>query len=289
MRYLQRASTLVQTIAEGAIGHDGAVSSLPHASDVDLPLPSGARTANFPRPQRGSSTQHLLITMLTELWGSSETWIPSRLILALAADLDVTTSAATTALSRLASRGVLEQSNAGRSSRYRFTPNARARLAPAVQRVFAFGAGTRTWDGHWTVIAFSIPESSRDVREMFRTHLRFRGFAPLYGALWVSPWERPEDLEAGCAAFGVTDFVVFTTADDSLRGKRLIDAWPLDELGQQYQPFIDRFGPWVARRADGDISPADAFRLRVQAMDTWRTFPSGDPDLPESCSPPGGS
>jgi phenylacetic acid degradation operon negative regulatory protein len=257
------------------------MSSLPDPFDLGpAPLRTDRATADFPRPLRGSSTQHLLITLLTEVWQSSEAWIPSRLVVALAGDLDVTPSAATTALSRLATRRVLEQSNAGRSSRYRFTPNARARLTAAIQRVVDFGSGGRAWDGRWTVIAFSIPEASRDVRELFRNHLKFRGFAPIYGALWVSPWERPEDLEAGCAAFGVTDFVIFRTADDSLRGKSLIRAWPLEELGEQYQPFIDRFRPWVQRCAAGEVVPADAFRVRVQAMDTWRTFPSGDPDLP---------
>src|SRR3954466_10001640 len=231
-------------------------------------VPGDGAAASFPRPLKGSSTQHLLITVLTEAWSDSTAWIPSRLLLALATDLQVTPSAATTALSRLASRGVLEQSNAGRTSRYRFTANARARLTAAVDRIFTFGSTARTWDHQWTVIAFSVPESSRDVRELFRNHLRWRGFAPLYGALWVSPWESAESLEASCRTFGVPDFVVFRTSDTELRGKRLIDAWPLDELAQLYQPFIDRFSPWVERRTAGQITPDEALRVRVQAMDT---------------------
>jgi phenylacetic acid degradation operon negative regulatory protein len=236
--------------------------------------------ADFPRPLKGSSTQHLLTTLLTDFWLDSAAWIPSRLIVTLAADLEVTPSAATSALSRLASRGVLEQSSVGRSSRYRLTDNARTRLVAAVDRVFAFGAGTAHWDGCWTVIAFTIQETSRDVRELFRRHLKWRGFAPVYGALWVSPREDPSELERACAEFGVTDYVVFRTADTDLHGKKLIEAWPLDELAQLYQPFIDRFSPWVSRTAAGDPTPKEAFRVRVQLMDTWRTFPWDDPDLP---------
>ncbi|MER5435850.1 PaaX family transcriptional regulator C-terminal domain-containing protein [Streptomyces sp. NPDC002588] len=241
--------------------------------------------ADFPRPQKGSSTQHLLITLLTDFWLDSEEWLPSRLIVALAADLDVTASATTSALSRLASRGVLEQSSAGRSSRYRLTDNARARLTTAVDRVFAFGTGSTRWDGCWTVIAFTIQETSRDVRELFRRHLKWRGFAPVYGALWVSPREDPIELERACATFGVTDYVIFRTADTALHGKKLIDAWPLDELTQHYEPFIDRFAPWVSRTANGDVSAEEAFRVRIQLMDTWRMFPWNDPDLPHELLP----
>src|SRR4051812_4067994 len=276
----QRPSRSVQSISREAVLQDGVVPSAAEPTAGSSGVLGDGAAANFPRPLKGSSTQHLLITVLTEAWSDSTAWIPSRLLLALAADLQVTPSAATTALSRLASRGVLEQSNAGRTSRYRFTANARARLTAAVDRVFTFGTTTRTWDQQWTVIAFSVPESSRDVRELFRNHLRWRGFAPLYGALWVSPWESAESLEAGCRTFGVTDFVVFRTSDTELRGKRLIDAWPLDELAQLYQPFIDRFSPWADKCAAGQVAPVEAFRVRVQAMDTWRTFPYGDPDLP---------
>ena len=267
-------------MAPESVLQDGVVSSAAEPTADSPGIPGDGTAASFPRPLKGSSTQHLLITVLTEAWSHSAAWIPSRLLLALAADLQLTPSAATTALSRLASRGVLEQSNAGRTSRYRFTANARARLTAAVDRVFTFGATTRSWDQHWTVIAFSVPESSRDVRELFRNHLRWRGFAPLYGALWVSPWESPESLDASCRTFGVTDFVIFRTGDAELRGKRLIDAWPLDELAQLYQPFIDRFSPWADKCAAGQVAPVEAFRVRVQAMDTWRTFPYGDPDLP---------
>src|SRR3954454_20947006 len=276
----QRPSRTVQSISREAVLQDGVVPSAAEPTAGSSGVLGDGAAANFPRPLKGSSTQHLLITVLTEAWSDSTAWIPSRLLLALAADLQVTPSAATTALSRLASRGVLEQSNAGRTSRYRFTANARERLTAAVDRVFTFGTTTRTWDQHWTVIAFSVPESSRDVRELFRNHLRWRGFAPLYGALWVSPWESAESLEASCRTFGVTDFVIFRTGDPEFRGKRLIDACPLDELAELYQPFIDRFAPWVERNAAGQITPEEAVRVRVQAMDTWRTFPYGDPDLP---------
>jgi phenylacetic acid degradation operon negative regulatory protein len=135
------------------------------------------------------------------------------------------------------------------------------------------------------IIAFSIPETSRDVRELFRSRLRWRGFAPLFGALWVSPRDDTEELESTCKAFGVDDYVIFRTADSTLRGKRLIDAWSPQEFREQYQPFIEKFAPWLERAEARAVRPADAFRTRTELMDAWRAFPWSDPDLPAELLP----
>ncbi|MFH5878040.1 PaaX family transcriptional regulator C-terminal domain-containing protein [Arthrobacter sp. NA-172] len=240
---------------------------------------------DFPRPLKGSSTQHLLITMLGDFWQNTDDWIPAKLITALAASLGVSPSACATGLSRLASRGVLEQSSAGRTSRYRFTKLARVRLRIGFEQVRSFGGQTSPWDGSWTVIAFSVPETSREIRDLFRSRLRWRGFAPLYGALWVSPRDHAEELEENCASFGVEDYVIFRTSDQSLRGKSLIAAWSPEELSEQYEPFIETYGPWLEKADAGLVTAADAFRIRTMAMDAWRAFPWNDPDLPAELLP----
>ncbi|WP_454699700.1 PaaX family transcriptional regulator [Arthrobacter humicola] len=257
---------------------------------MSKPLASGpgmdpVMAIDFPRPLKGPSSQHQLVTLLVDYWFDCDVWLPSRFIAALAAGLGITASASATALSRLATRGVLEQSSAGRTSRYRITEGARTRLRGGLEQVSAFGEQSRHWDGNWTVIAFSIPETSRDVRELFRSRLRWRGFAPLFGAVWVSPRDHAAELESTCSAFGVDDYVVFRTADSSLRGKRLIDAWSQQEFREQYQPFIDRFGPWLERLDAGTVTPADALRVRTEVMDAWRAFPWSDPDLPAELLP----
>ena len=42
------------------------------------------------------------------------------------------------------------------------------------EQVRLFGSQSNAWDGSWTVIAFSVPESSREIRDMFRSRLRWR-------------------------------------------------------------------------------------------------------------------
>ena len=240
---------------------------------------------DFPRPLKGPSSQHQLLTLLVDYWFDSEEWLPSRLIAALAAGLGITASASATALSRLASRGVLEQSSAGRTSRYRITQGARNRLRHGLEQVAVFGEQSRHWDGSWTVIAFSIPETSRDVRELFRSRLRWRGFAPLFGALWVSPRDHSEELENTCKGYGVDDYVIFRTAESSLRGKRLVDAWSPQEFREQYRPFTENSRLGLNASTPGRSTPAEAFRVRTELMDAWRAFPWSDPDLPAELLP----
>lgn len=240
---------------------------------------------DFPRPSKAPSTQHQLVTLLVDFWFDGGDWLPSRLIAALAAGLGITPSATASALSRLASRGVVEQSSAGRTSRYRLTQGARNRLRHGLQQVADFGEQSRGWDGQWTVIAFSVPESSRDVRELLRSRLRWRGFAPVFDALWVSPRDHAEELEAVCRGYGVEDFVIFRTAESSLRGKRLAAAWSPQEVGDQYRPFTEKFTPWLVRLAEGSVTPEEGFVIRTELMDAWRAYPWSDPDLPAELLP----
>jgi phenylacetic acid degradation operon negative regulatory protein len=244
-------------------------------------------TVDLPRPQKGGNSQHLLVTMLGEFWRDTDRWLPARAILGLATDLGLSRSAATTALSRLAARGVLENGGGGRLSQYRFSAIVRTRLQEGFNRFIQFGDPSRAWDRRWTVIAFTIPETARDLRETFRARLRWLGFAPLYGALWVCPRNRLDDAEQVCRAFGLEDYMLFRMDEDGRRGKHPVAAWHLEETPEQYRQFIEDFSPVRTAVLAGTVEPADAFRIRVQIMDRWRAFPWDDPDLPHELLPEG--
>ncbi|MCW4465145.1 PaaX family transcriptional regulator [Glutamicibacter sp. MNS18] len=248
-------------------------------------MPSSTRSADehvvdFPRPQKGGNTQHLLVTMLGEFWRHTEMWLPARAVKQLAADLDISQSAVAAALSRLTGRGVLEQSGGGRSSKYRFTPDALARLEAGFEQFSSFGDPTRHWDRKWTATAFTIPETSRDLRESFRSRLRWLGFAPLYGALWVSPHDRTADVVAACRGFGLDDYLVFRMNEDELHGRYPGEAWNLDQAPERYLDFIETYKPLLPQADQPGFTDVEAFRIRVQVMDLWRAFPWDDPDLP---------
>ncbi|HEY9524217.1 MAG TPA: hypothetical protein VIR33_13325, partial [Thermopolyspora sp.] len=143
-----------------------------------------ARTGPETRPQ------HLLLTLLGDYWYQREGSIPSTALVGLLAEFDVTEQNARAALSRLARRGLLASVRQGRATRYRLTPQAHATLAEGTDRIFGFGHRAHTWDGTWTCVSFSVPESMRSTRTTLRTRLRWLGFAPLYDAAWFAPGDR---------------------------------------------------------------------------------------------------
>ncbi|GAA3691271.1 PaaX family transcriptional regulator C-terminal domain-containing protein [Arthrobacter ginkgonis] len=239
---------------------------------------------DFPRPQRGNASQHLLVTLLAEFWRKTDLWLPARVVVKLAEDVGLSRSAVTTALSRLAARGVLENDGGGRASRYRFTAAARDRLVVGHQQVTEFGDPRFGWDRHWTAIAFSVPETERDVREAFRARLKWLGFAPVYGALWFSPRDRVAQVAETAQGYGVEDFMAFRVEDTALEGRRPALA-ASEDLPARYAAFADRNEGRLKRLRQPDADHREAFRMRIEAMDEWRAFPWDDPGMPYELLP----
>lgn len=241
---------------------------------------------DFPRPQRGNASQHVLVTMLAEFWRMTDLWLPARAVVRLAEDVGLSRSAVTTALSRLAARGVLENDGGGRSSRYRFTAAARDRLVIGHRQVTEFGDPATPWDRRWTAIAFSVPEAERDTREAFRARLKWLGFAPVYGALWFSPKDRIAQVTETAQGYGVDDFMAFRVEDSALNGRRpvLVNS---EELPARYADFADRNENRLGILHESQENHRGAFRMRIEAMDEWRAFPWDDPGMPYELLPAG--
>jgi phenylacetic acid degradation operon negative regulatory protein len=49
------------------------------------------------------------------------------------------------------------------------------------------GAVNRHWDGRWTLLSFTLPESWQRQRHELRIRLLWAGFGPLQGGLWIAP------------------------------------------------------------------------------------------------------
>jgi phenylacetic acid degradation operon negative regulatory protein len=245
---------------------------------------ANAAAVDFPRPQRGGASQHLLVTLLGEFWRKTDLWLPARAIVRLAEDVGLSRSAVTTALSRLAARGVLENDGGGRASRYRFTAAARARLVIGAAQVAEFGDPRIRWDQRWTAVAFSVPEADREIRESFRARLKWLGFAPVYGALWFSPRDRMEQVREIAAGYGVDDFMAFRVEDDAFEGRRPAI---IDTAGppRRYAEFADANEARLSRLRAGEVDPREGFRTRIEAMDEWRAFPWDDPGMPYELLP----
>jgi DNA-binding transcriptional regulator PaaX/predicted TIM-barrel fold metal-dependent hydrolase len=242
-------------------------------------------TAPGPVAQR---PPRLLLTMLGDYWWQRTEPLPSAAIVALLAEFGVSDSAARAALSRMTRNGLLVTSRSGRRTYVRLSARAADVLDDGARRIFSFGANGSPWDGQWSLVAFSIPEDHRAVRDELRKMLRWLGFAPLYDGLWVAPRDhassvmtRLRELGIGTAtAFRATAIPGIGVADISAR------AWDLDGLRARYESFIMFAARLRDQVAAGEITPTDALVARTRVMNEWRAFPAMDPDLPAELLPP---
>ena len=214
--------------------------------------------------------------------------LPSAALVELLADFGVSDAAARAALSRLVKQGLLVSSKAGRNTFYGLTAKGSTVLDEGRSRIFEFGAGTREWSGEWTLVAFSIPESSRSTRGSLRTRLRWLGFAPLYDGVWISPHDRHEQALDELRDLGISTATAFraTVPDGGIDGGLPHTAWDLDDVAELYDAFIASTEELQRRLGARQLNDTAALVERTRLMDAWRSFPGVDPDIPEQLLPP---
>jgi phenylacetic acid degradation operon negative regulatory protein len=255
-------------------------------ADPDFTSPH-ARTRRLPRPHSGGGPQHLLITLLGDYWFARDELLPSAALVDLLAEFGANENASRQAMRRLTQRGLLAQGKQGRATFYGIpgdiVANQRLRLARAV----TFGADFTDWDGHWTVVSFSIPESERDVRRLLRNGLKNMAFGDLQDGVWINPHDRRADAVELLDELGVGAGHVMR-ASWSLRDGDLdavAAAFELDDLAQEYREFIAEYAP---HRDDvtGRIDSREALLLRTKLTNDWLAFRLIDPELPADLLPP---
>ncbi|MFE2757968.1 PaaX family transcriptional regulator C-terminal domain-containing protein [Actinosynnema sp. NPDC059335] len=246
-------------------------------------------SVRLPRRQSGSSPQGLAMTLIADYTVRTRAWLPSAAIAALLEEFGVTAGAARTAISRLFRRGVLEGSRRGRHSLYRLTDAVVADLSNGGAAIATFATGPDSWDGLWTIIVFTMPVEEKSRRSALRAELRWRGYAPLYDGVWVSPHPLTAQAHAELVAVTPGAATAFRArhlefASDVTRDP--LEAWDLTAIAQRYEDFIARWEPLLPGVRAGEVTGPDAVRARTEVMDTYRRFPTLDPLLPITLMPP---
>lgn len=257
-------------------------------SEVTGPERNGE--VDLPRSQAGRPPQHLLVSLLADYCPRRSAYLSSAALVTLAGDFGVTATSARAALSRLARRGVVEQSRRGRRTFYALSRDAAQVLTWGSRRLVAFAGDAENWDGSWTVVAFSMPEDRRGVRHLLRSRLRWQGFAPLYDGMWVSPRSGAAEAAEAVEGLGAPAVTVLRVGEVVATGAGTrvpLQAWDLDEIAAGYRQFMDRLTPVVQRLRCGDVAAGEALVARTQAVDTYRRFPGLDPQLPMRLMPAG--
>jgi DNA-binding transcriptional regulator PaaX len=222
----------------------------------------------------------LLLTLFGDHVLDRGTVVSTGAVLAVLGRLGIGEHASRATLSRMSRRGLLRTVRRGRQAFLGLTEHGTTVLRDG-QRKLDGDVVERHWDGRWTLLTFSVPETRRADRHALRTRLGWFGFGPLRSGLWVStsatdisPALAELDLLAHADVFRAEAFMW----TDPTRIAR--EAWDLPAIAGGYDEFLQR---WTDA-AHGDL---DELSRRVQLGAEWLLLIRRDPVLPMALLPTG--
>jgi phenylacetic acid degradation operon negative regulatory protein len=211
-------------------------------------------------------------------------------LIELFSTLGLTPAATRTALSRMARRGWIEPSRTGRRSYYAPTERGRRLLLEGARRIHGAG-GEEPWDGLWYLVAYSIPESQRKLRDRLRLRLQWLGLGQLGNGLWISPREVRGALNELAGELKISEYLEIFRAlyqGYSSPPHLVAQAWDLAAIDGRYAAFLQRHLPALEElraAGAGGIDPREAFVRRFVLVHEYREFPLIDPRLPHRLLP----
>jgi phenylacetic acid degradation operon negative regulatory protein len=177
-------------------------------------------------------------------------------------------------LTRMVGRGLLRRQREGRKMFFGLTPHAQDILRDGGQRIWQDGAVNEDWDGTWTLLGFSLPESWQRQRHDLRSRLTWSGFGALYSGLWIAPGHA--DVRGIVSELGLDAHVkVFHARADEFTdvGLMIRESWDLGTPAARYVDFDKR---WTA----ADLGSADPIATRLRLVAEWLRIIRTDPRLP---------
>jgi phenylacetic acid degradation operon negative regulatory protein len=179
-------------------------------------------------------------------------------------------------LTRMVNRGLLTRHRQGRRVYFGLSARATEVLADGERRIWQTGAVNRDWDGNWTLVAFSMPDTRRSDRHDLRSQLIWAGFGLLQNGLWVAPGIK--DAAGIVETLGLTENVTVFTAQHAkpTESEDLVHkAFDTGAIGARYQEFLDRWD------VDEPLpsAPDDLVRQLILHTD-WLELVRQDPHLP---------
>ncbi|MFE0254900.1 PaaX family transcriptional regulator C-terminal domain-containing protein [Streptomyces sp. NPDC059010] len=185
-------------------------------------------------------------------------------------------------LTRMVNRGLLRRQREGRKMFFGLTPQATRVLQDGRARVWQQGAVNDDWDGSWTLLGFSLPESWKRQRHDLRSRLSWSGFGALYSGLWIAPGH--VDVAGVVSELGLADHVkIFHAQADQATDIELMirDTWDLESIAARYVTFDKR---WTAHLDAG--AGEDPIGTRLRLVSEWLSTIRTDPRLPARHLPP---
>jgi phenylacetic acid degradation operon negative regulatory protein len=216
-------------------------------------------------------------------------WVGS--LIELLRPLGLSAGATRTVLSRMARKGWLVTLRTGRRGYYELTERGQELLREGEARIHR-PPRDEPWDGLWYLIAYSVPESKRKLRDRLRVRLQWLGFGQLGNGLWISPHRLRGEVNELAGRLGISEHLEIFRAQYqgySSDGHLVAQCWDLPGVNARYGDFLARQGreyEWCLRELpQGRLTPEECYVRRFLLMHEYRVFPLIDPYLPERLLP----
>ncbi len=262
-------------------------------AEVAGPQPVG-HTTTVPNSTSPIPTRALVVGMVRE-----DGTLPAGELFDVAEAYGLTAEQVRSCLRRLVAEGMLTRDGSGRSATYRSTSGARSELERQLRRSQVArnqdDAG-RGWDRRWRLVAFTIPESKRAVRDDLRVWLLRMGAAAIHSGLYVSTHPFLPLVDEEATRLGVGEYLVAAESDELVVGserdpRRLAASlWPVADLASGYNGFVDAFAalPEDLEKMLSRHERPDEAELLAQMMTVGMRFAEvslHDPFLPPELLP----
>jgi phenylacetic acid degradation operon negative regulatory protein len=185
------------------------------------------------------------------------------------------------AVSRAQRTGWLSVQKIGRKSYYALTPEVRWRVHGAVGRLYQ--PLEQHWDERWRLLTYSIPETHKEARDLFRKELLILGFGAWQNGVWLSPNDLTERALALASAHQLEPFVDVFVAERFGQHSNLEvvqQVWDVQALNARFEVFLQAFSSLAKPE-----TPQAAFCAYVQMLHEYRKFLFLAPDLPLELQP----
>lgn len=239
-------------------------------TDGTRPAPDGGGPSRRLRPQS------LMLTYLGNYVLGRDIAVFSGSFIETFARLGVGEHAVRSTLTRMVARGLLARHRDGRRMHFGLTARSAEILHDGEERVWRRGVLNSDWDGTWTVLAFSMPESWQRARHDLRARLTWAGFGSLGNGTWIAPSRR--DVRAIVGELGLEGRLkVFSgPAEEPTDVPAMLrEAFDLDAVANGYRAFLDRWD-----RPDPLPDAPDDLARYLWMTTEWLQLVRDDPRLP---------
>jgi phenylacetic acid degradation operon negative regulatory protein len=225
--------------------------------------------------------QTLMLNLLGRYLLGQRTVVSAGSVIEVFARAGVGEHAARSTLARMVNRGMLTRQRHGRAMYFGLTAQAERILHDGEDRIWRTGAVNQDWDGYWTLLGFSLPESWQRQRHELRSQLTWAGFGPLFNGLWVAPGR--VEVTRLVASLGLESRVKAFYAQ-AIPGTDIAamarENWDLEAVAARYRGFL-------ARWQGADVPPGrrDPLAVQLLLLSDWLQVIRADPRLPVELLP----